>query len=51
MQRILSMPLLPFRRLGAALALSALIAGPAAAQSIEDMSDAERDAFRAEVRA
>ena len=45
------MPLLPFRRLGAALALSALIAGPAAAQSIEDMSDAERDAFRAEVRA
>ena len=45
------MPLLPFRRLGAALALSALIAGPSAAQSIEDMSDAERDAFRAEVRA
>ena len=51
MQRILSMPLLPFRRLGAALALSALIAGPAAAQSVADMSDAERDAFRAEVRA
>lgn len=45
------MPLLPFRRLGAALALSALIAGPAAAQSVADMSDAERDAFRAEVRA
>lgn len=45
------MPLLPFRRLGAALVLSAMIAGPAAAQSVEDMSDAERDAFRAEVRA